>query len=112
MPSFPSAINAQTTHFSASRPYYMQPWGPMFCSQKKCFLQTRELGKFICQTLTTAGTWIILEESPGRSQNLFKLEAKSISRTLTISKNSPGDPTAVTDSTATASKIRQNVTFP
>lgn len=56
----PSAICAQTTHFSASHPYYMQPWGPVFCSHQKCFLHTRELPEFICQAFTAAGTWITL----------------------------------------------------
>lgn len=108
----PSAICAQTTHFSASHPCYMQPWGPMFCSHQKCFLQTRELPESICQTFTAAATWITLR-IPWQVTKSFQIlkQTKSTSGTLTISKNSSGDPTAVTDSTATASKIQQNFTF-
>lgn len=61
--------------FLCSHPYFMEPWGPMFGSHKKCFLQTRELAEFICQSSTRAGAWITLRESPGRSQSPFKLEA-------------------------------------
>lgn len=53
-------------------------------------------------------------QSPLAGHKVFSKykQTKSTSGTLTISKNSSGDPAAVTGSTATASKIRQNFTFP
>lgn len=83
-----------------------------------CFVHTRSA---FCRQ----GNWVNSSAKPSQQQehgsysksllaghkSFFKLEAKSTSETLTMTKNSPGDPTAVTDSRATASKIWQNFTF-
>lgn len=51
-------------------------------------------------------------ESPLAGHKAFANYKQTKSTSGTLSKNSSGDPTAVTASTATASKIRQNFNFP